>query len=231
MPPTILLTRPAESARRFAAELAALGLPVVISPIIRIVPVAHDEGVAAAAQGLIFTSAHAVPAAGTGRGRPAICVGPATAAVARAAGFRVTEGPGDAAGMMPMLADLGPGWLHLRGRHVARELPVPGLVVYDQQPVPLSAEALDLLAGVDPVILPLFSPRSSRLVAAAVGDARAPLWLVPISAAARDAWGGKAQRIEVAPSPDAAGMRHAAALLAGTEHSRGRRVETPSGGD
>jgi len=231
MPPTILLTRPAESARRFAAELAALDLPVVISPIIEIVPVAHDGDAAAVAQGLVFTSAHAVPSAGAGRGRPAICVGPATAAAARAAGFRVTEGPGDAAGMMPMLADLGPGWLHLRGRHIARELPVPGLVVYDQRPVPLSGQALELLAGTGPVILPLFSPRSARLLAAAVAEARAPLWLVAISPAARDAWGGKAARIEVAPSPDAVGMRHAAAVLAGTEHSLRRRVETPSGGD
>ncbi len=59
----------------------------------RIVPVAHDAAVLARAAGLVFTSVHAVPAAGPGRGRPAFCVGPATAAAARAAGFDVTQGP------------------------------------------------------------------------------------------------------------------------------------------
>ena len=39
------------------------------------------------------------------------------------------------------------------------------MIVYDQQAVPLTNEAGALLAGTAPVILPLFSPRSARLVA------------------------------------------------------------------
>lgn len=218
-PPTLLLTRPEPAARRFAAAAAPLGLPVLISPVLRIVPVPHDAGRLAAAEGLVFTSVHAVPAAGAGRGRPAICVGPATAQAAREAGFAVTEGPGDAARMLPLLQELGPGWLHPHGAHVAKVLPVPGVVVYDQLPLELSPAARALLAGPGPVILPLFSPRSARLLAGQAGGARAALWLAPISAAAAAAWSGPAARVAVAPDPDAGGVLAAIETLLGAEQS------------
>jgi len=204
--PILLLTRPEPASRRFAAALAGLGLEVVISPVLEIRPVPHDGGRLAAARGLVFTSVNAVPAAGAGRGRPAVCVGPATARAARAAGFDVTEGPGDAARMLPLLQGLGEGWLHPHGAHVARTLPVPGMVVYDQLPAPLNAPARAALAGAAPVILPLFSPRSSRLLAGQAAGARAPLWLAPISAAAQRAWPIAAARSVLAPTPDAAGV-------------------------
>ena len=211
--PALLLTRPGDASRRFAAQVAHLGLPVVISPVLRIVPVEHDAARLAAAQGLVFTSVHAVPAAGAGRGRPAICVGPATAEAARAAGFGVTEGPGDAERMMLLLTGLGAGWLHPHGRHLAKVLPVPGMMVYDQVPQALSDAAQNLLAGAEPVLLPLFSPRSARLAAQAAGRVRAPLWLAPISAAADAAWDqaradmdAAAPRRAIAPHPDAQGV-------------------------
>lgn len=220
--PTLLLTRPDGASRRFATGVADLGLAVVIAPVLRIVAVEHDAARLAAARGLVFTSVHAVPAAGAGCGRPAICVGPATAAAARAAGFDVTEGPGDAAGMMPLLAGLGAGWLHPHGTHLARVLPVPGMVVYDQAPQALNNAARDLLAGTVPVLLPLFSPRSAALVAEQVRDAQAPLWLVPISPAADAAWdgaGGRASRRVVAPRPDAGGIVAAIETLLNAKQS------------
>ena len=212
-PPLLLLTRPEPAARRFAAGVAHLGLPVVISPVLTIVPVAHDADRLAGARGLVFTSVHAVPAAGAGRGRPAICVGPATAQAARAAGFDVTEGPGDAARMMPLLEGLGAGWLHPHGAHVARPLPVPGMVVYDQLSQPLSDAARQALAGMAPVILPLFSPRSARILSEQVTQARAPLWLVPISPAAAARWQAGQARMLVADTPDAGGILRAIGAL------------------
>ena len=142
-------------------------------------------------------------------------------AAAREAGFAAIEGPGDAAGLTPMLTGLDNGWLHLRGTRVAAELPVPGIVVYDQQALTLSAEAVAVLAGAAPVVLPLFSPRSAALAAtAAVGTA--PLWIVPISAAAGAAWDrarpGHAPRLAgrlTAARPDAAAIRDAVARLVG----------------
>ncbi|WP_223252363.1 hypothetical protein [Paracoccus mutanolyticus] len=146
-------------------------------------------------------------------------MGPATACAARAAGFDVTEGPGDAAGMMPMLEGLGPGWLHPHGAHVARELPVPGMVVYDQRAQAPTPQALKLLAGAGPVILPLFSPRTARLAAAMARDARAPLWVAPISAAAAAAFDAPSARQALAPTPDGAGIRAALARLLAPEQS------------
>ena len=218
--PVLLLTRPEPASRRFAAEAAHLGLETIIAPILRIVPVGHDGKLLAQARGLVFTSAHAVPAAGPGRCRPAICVGPATAEAARAAGYDVTEGPGDALRMMPLLDGLDEGWLHPHGAHVAKRLPVPGMVVYDQLPQPLGAAAHDALAGAGPVILPLFSPRSARLLSDRLDGARAALWLVPISPAAADQWQRPYARMIVADQPDATG------ILRGIEALLGRR-ESP----
>lgn len=229
--PRLLLTRPEPAARRFAAQAAGLGLEAVISPVLRIVPVAHDAARLAAAAGLVLTSVHALPAAGVGRGRPAICVGPATAEAARAAGFAVTEGPGDAARMLPLLQGLGPGWLHPHGAHVARVLPVPGMVVYDQCPQDLTPAARVLLEGAAPVILPLFSPRSAHVLAGQVGAARPPLWLAPISAAAAEAWHGPAARLAVAATPDAPGVLAAIESLLAAEQSPQGRVEAPRGAD
>ncbi|MDF3607685.1 hypothetical protein PE067_16995 [Paracoccus sp. DMF-8] len=156
-------------------------------------------------QGAGLYLGNAVRLAGPGAGRPAICVGPRTAAVAGAAGFRATAGPGDAERLMPLVQDLGPGWLHLHGVHRARELPLPGVAVYDQQARALNDAALAALAGDQPVIVPLFSPRSAAIVADGARHARAPLWLVPISAAAGRAWenaqGPRPARLSQAETP------------------------------
>lgn len=215
--PTLLLTRPLADSRRFAAMLP--GMPAVIAPILSIVPVAHDTARLAAAPALVFTSGHAVAAAGAGRRRPAFCVGPRTSELAAAAGFRVIEGPGDAEGLIPLIAGSGLPVLHPHGRHLARCLPVEGMVVYDQQPQPLSSEARALLAGPGPVVLPLFSPRSAALLATEAQGAAAPLWPAAISNATLAAWTGRAARSVVAATPDAAGLVAAIRLLCGLEQS------------
>lgn len=225
--PVVLITRPEAAARRFAAQVEALGLRHVIAPLLRIIEVPHDAQAVREATGLVFTSENGVRFAGPGNGRPAWCVGPRTAEAAAAAGYDVTEGPGDAAGLIPLIGDLGPGWLHPHGAHVAARLPVPGIVVYDQLPLPLPPEAGALLRGSSPVILPLFSPRSARLAAGAVkaaqGQAGAPLWTVPISAAAegewRAAWRGAEVRSTVADRPDAQGILRAIRAMLDGERS------------
>ena len=81
--PTLLLTRPRADSLRFARLLP--GWQAVIAPILRIVPVDHDAARLRAAGALLFTSAHAVAAAGPGAGRAALCVGGRTAEAARKA--------------------------------------------------------------------------------------------------------------------------------------------------
>ena len=221
--PVVLITRPEAAARRFAAQIEALGLRHVIAPLLRIAPLPHDTAAVRDAKGLVFTSENGVRFAGPGNGRPAWCVGPRTAEAARAAGYDVTEGPGDAAGLIPLIGDLGPGWLHPHGAHVAARLPVPGIVVYDQQALPLPPGGAALLRGAAPVILPLFSPRSARLAAGAAQNARAPLWIVPISPAAEAAWAGAwtggPLRSEVADRPDAEGIVRAIRRLLDAERA------------
>lgn len=219
--PVVLITRPALQARAFAAMLGPG--PVVIAPILRIVPVDHDRARIAAAKGLVFTSAHAVPAGGTGRGRPAYCVGMATADAARTAGFEVIVGGGDLEGLLPLLARADVAPLHLHGRHLTAGSDVPGLVVYDQLPQRLTQQALDLLASRAPVILPLFSARSALLLAHALAGATAPLRPVAISAAVANAWSKTrsqdADAIVIAASPDASAMRDAIIPLQSGEQS------------
>ncbi|WP_410217124.1 uroporphyrinogen-III synthase [Paracoccus sp. (in: a-proteobacteria)] len=215
--PTLLLTRPEEDSLRLAASFP--GWPVIISPVLRIVPVDHDRSVLERAQGLVFTSAHAVGPAGPGRGRPALCVGGRTAQAAHEAGYAVMQGNGFAESLLPLIAASPVPLLHPQGQHVAHRLPVPGVVVYDQLPQPLTATAQALLAEKAPVVVPVFSPRSARLLSAQAGQAQAPLWLAAISEAARAAWNAPCAREIVAAEPSVQAMHRAIAQIAEAEQS------------
>lgn len=215
--PRLLLTRPAADSRRFAAMLPEW--EAVISPILRIEPVAHDTARLHAARGLVFTSAHAVPAAGAGRGRLALCVGRRTAEAAREAGFGIREGNGFAEGLLPLIEAAEVPLLHPHGRHLARELPVEGMVVYDQIAQPLNDAARTLLAEPGPVIVPLFSPRSARLLSAAFRHFRAKAWIAAISPAAMDQWRAPAACSAIAANPSARAMAATIRRLADREQS------------
>lgn len=215
--PRLLLTRPEADSRRFAAMLPEW--EAVVSPILRIEPVAHDTGRLHAAPGLVFTSAHAVQAAGPGRGRLALCVGARTAKAAREAGFTPREGNGFAEGLLPLIEAAEVPLIHPHGRHLARELPVEGMVVYDQIAQPLNDAARALLAEPGPVAVPLFSPRSARLLSAAFRDSRAEAWIAAISPAAMDEWRMPAKRRAIAADPSAKAMAATIRRLAEREQS------------
>jgi uroporphyrinogen-III synthase len=222
--PPLLLTRPAAASARFADLWRARGsaAPVLIAPVTEIRPVPHarPEGVA------IFTSAHAPPLVpDDGRQAEAWCVGPRTAEAALVAGYRPRVASPHVSGgtaedlAAAILASRDPGsFVHFRGREargdLAARLRAGGrscaeIIVYAQESLPLSPEALGLLAGAGPVMVPLFSPRSAKRFAAAVKNrpVLAPLWLAMMSAAVRAAWNGPAPaRVEVAKRPDAEAM-------------------------
>ena len=194
--PVLLLTRPEGDARRFEVRVRALAPGAwrgVIAPLIEIVPLAEPaepDGVP------IFTSAHAVRFAGPGRGRFAWCVGPRTAAVARAAGWAPREGGGDAQALLAAILAAPPEpLLHLRGVHarvaLSERLRAAGReaaerVVYDQRALGLTAEARGVLDGAAPVVAPAFSPRGAALLADAVGNPSAPFRVIAVSAAAAE---------------------------------------------
>lgn len=210
--PVLLLTRPQPDSRRFAALLPEFR--AFISPILRIQPVAHDARALAEAEGLVFTSGHAVASAGPGRGRLALCVGERTAQVAQAAGFRTRHGNGFAESLIPLIEAADVALIHPHGRHLAKQLPVPGMVVYDQHEVALDAQAQALLQGAGPVLLPLFSPRSAQLLAGQTADARAEIWPVAISQAALARWGRGGAHSIIAERPDLPAMADAVRALA-----------------
>lgn len=221
VPPPFLLTRPAARGDRFADELRTRFGPavrIVLSPLLMpdYLSPALPEDVA----GVIFTSETGVTALGRlrpARGLPAWCVGDRTAQAARLAGYQARSAAGDAAALVAaILAEAHPGpLLHARGedsrgavaeRLTAAGTPTAEALVYVQRPVPLTDEARRLLSGLDPVVVPLFSPRTAALLGAAVADMRgtAPLWVVALSPAVAEAAAPLAPaRQAVAPNPDA----------------------------
>jgi uroporphyrinogen-III synthase len=223
MHPTILLTRPQVQSGMLAARLRQVlgdGFPILVSPVLDIVPVAFD--LPFKPNYVILTSVHAVDAARAAglTGLPAFCVGDRTAEAAGEVGLLARSAGGDAADLIALLSQARPPGrgLYLRGRHVAADLATEldsagldtvAVIAYDQLSRPLSTQARTVLAGREAVILPVFSPRSSRLLAAEVEGTAAPLDLIAISAKAAAPWQGTAASITVAAAPDGPSMEHA----------------------
>lgn len=228
--PTLLLTRPEAQSRRFAAAFRArfgAGWPVVISPLTEIAFLPGDLPAVLPAD-IVFTSENGVAAftrLRAERGATAWCVGTRTEAAARAAGFVTRCGPGDWTGLAQLLIDDGRvrRVLHPCGVHAAGDLPgrlgsagieTVSVTVYDQKELPPTAEALRLLQEPLPVLLPLFSPRSARLAARALAQARASLRIAAISPAADAAAAGLPAEARItAARPDGEAMLDALAAL------------------
>lgn len=212
--PTILLTRPREAADAFAKKLAELEIEILKSPVQKIEQVGFDAPQKLA--GAIFTSRNGV-AAVEGRQAPCWCVGAATAAAAQAKGWQAVSAEGDAETLLRrILADRPEGPLvHYRGAfargNLAERLSEKGVeaqevVVYQQVSQPLTPDARAVLNRENPVILPLFSPRSAMQVVQQ-GPFVAPVIVIAMSdAVAVEAAALTPSRIVVATSPDAASM-------------------------
>ncbi len=231
-PFAFLLTRPAPASARFAAALRDSFGPdarIVVSPLMQPVFL-HPPLPSGAFDALILTSetgaeaARRLSAERGGLPVAAYCVGDRTAAAATAAGFRATSAQGNAKALTRIIRIMEPKgrFLHLRGRDtvgdIVQQLDLDGImardaVVYEQVPQPPSSDALAVLQGSHPVVLPLFSPRSADLVAA-IGPVRAPLWVAALSeAVAERARGLSPARLVIADRPDATAMLQAVESL------------------
>jgi uroporphyrinogen-III synthase len=196
MAATVLITRPLAQAEAFAQALYfAHGAKVqtVISPLIEIVPLPVTENFADVSH-VVFTSVNGVAAAdriGVPTSIVAWCVGTKTAEMAETAGFdvRIAGGTSDSLAALIVAESPTGRMVHVRGRHVAGQL-IENLadagitcettIAYDQIASPLTQAAVDLLRGQDPVIVPLFSPRTAKLFTE-TADVNAPLHLILIS--------------------------------------------------
>lgn len=227
---TLLMTRPRAASERFVARLSPglrRRLRVIHSPLLEI---AFRPGhlTLQGMHGVIFTSANGVAAAQAAALRPtlpAYCVGAATAAAARRARWSVEETCDTADALVDALIARRPPapLLHLRGRHargaVAERLTAAGIEtraqeVYDQRLVAPSDDACAALNGPDPVIAPLFSPRTARHFADSCAGS-APLLLAAISRAAAEPLENMAYHaLIVASRPDGAAMVAAVETLA-----------------
>ena len=230
----VLLTRPLAQATRFADQLIARFGPRVtpiISPLMRTTYVdATFPDVACSA--VIFTSEAGVAAAQrfqiAGKTLPlkAFCVGAQTAKAAAMLGFDARSADGDAVALIALIRDDLPTapLLHLHGRNtrgnVAETLTLAGLktfsvVVYDQTSQPLSGAAIAALTASNPVVIPLFSPRSAALLAASVSlPCRSPLLIAAMSRAVADAAAPLLPTaLHIATTPDAEGMLAATEVL------------------
>lgn len=219
--PLLLLTRPEGSAQRFVAQLDSAVLEqvdVMISPLLAIVPVGCPLDLDNVA-GLIFTSANGVTATASAtdrRDQAAYCVGPATTAAARKAGWNAIQSGRNADELVAALIAQRPAGplLHLRGEHargsVSQRLSQAGIttghqVVYSQQAQSLTDAAAAALASGRPVICPLFSPRSAKLFSKQAPPR--PVVIVALSDAVAQAVRPlKNATLHVARSPDAQTM-------------------------
>ncbi len=218
--PVLLLTRPEAASRRFLAELevaAGRHLRALVAPLMRIdgwTPLMPETPPAA----LILTSERGAAAASRMRfgPLPAWCVGERTAEAAREAGLDARAAGGDAERLLTAILNSGEAgpFLHLRGAHARGDLaarlsaagrPCGEIVVYDQTALSPSPEMLELLGGSNPVVVPLFSPRSAALLAR-LAPVRAPLAVAALSPAVADAAAPLSDQPFVADRPDADAM-------------------------
>lgn len=233
MTPYLLLTRPMGPSLRFLGDLPRdlrRRVVPVIAPLLEIVHL--PVGKLAAPQGLIFSSENGVAAArNAGLARPGMkawCVGARTAEAASDAGLDAVACGGTAAQMLDhLLAERPAGrLLHPRGRHAAVEiagalteagLDVHEAILYDQVARPLAAVARAALHSGAPVLAPVFSARTARLLVEALdAESRANLLVLCISPAVARVLAGSGLALRTSATPDARGLADLVAEALGT---------------
>lgn len=216
MLPTLLLTRPFPQSERFARmcqQAIGLEVPVLISPLMRIVP--QDVALDRADFGdVILSSANGARTLADicdVTGLTAYCVGDQTAEVAMQLGMVAQSAHGTASDLIELIRRSNPKQplLHARGQETRGEIvqtlqaqgyDVRSEVLYAQEPCDLSAEAHILLSAENSIAVPLFSPRSARLFDTAIAKSPAKIIIFPMSVAVSQAYSGSAAQIMQPPA-------------------------------
>lgn len=219
--PNILLTRPHERSLQFRDQLVeaeVLADHIHIAPVMKIV---FLEPLIAFApnDAVIFSSVAGVEAmARTAAlsGRNTYCVGEKTAEAARQIGCNILQVAPDGARLLDVMSrEPAQSVVHLRGEHTRGDIAaqLKGLgwkareqVVYRQDELPFDLATIAFIQRENPLVLPLFSPRSARLLVNRLPK-RGEIYGVAMSDAVREAvkdfdW----TRLDVANAPDAASM-------------------------
>ncbi|CAN0167421.1 unnamed protein product, partial [Chrysoparadoxa australica] len=217
-PVPLLMTRPRGAAERFVASLppdVRDRVRPIYSPLIAIEGL--DADVDFKDEAAVFSSANGVAHGPLGAGRRAYCVGAATTRAALARGWAAEERGQTAEALIAGLIAHPPAQplIHLSGVHtrgdIAARLTAQGIqtrnvAIYDQVAQPLTAEARAAVARGNPLMLPLFSPRTAAQFANQVPKA-ATVHVIALSDAVADPLVGASYgRVTVAARPDANAM-------------------------
>ena len=230
----ILITRAEPGASETAARLQDLALNPVLAPMLSLkVRPSVEMPLASSLSGVVFTSANGVrtyAAQRDDRALPAWCVGPATAAAARASGFeQIRQSSGNADDLARfILKERAPDnrpLLHVANAAAAgglkRALEAAGLTVvfaplYDMAPAPSFPDTVqDLLArGVTGIIL-IHSAKGATAFAALADEYDLSGWRAAVisKAAATPLSALNLQDIAIAEHPDEDGLFAALATL------------------
>jgi uroporphyrinogen-III synthase len=190
---TLLLTRPQRGSQAFWDALPAetrTALTPIHTPLISIEPIANDLP---NITNVVFSSANGPLFGPKGHQNIAYCVGAQTKQAAQTAGWIAHQMGNSADELVEQLLQTNPAGplTHLCGRHtrgdIAARLTTAGIqttetAVYDQVIQPLSDHANTELRRENPVILPLFSPRTARQFARQYKGC-APLHIIALSSA------------------------------------------------
>nr|WP_070960427.1 uroporphyrinogen-III synthase [Hyphomonas sp. Mor2] len=187
--PPILIIRAEPGARESAQRVEALGLRAVVSPVLSMKTLAAPEQpTPQSLAGLVFTSANGVrayAARAVDVSLPAWCVGPATAAAARSAGFtHIHESAGNAVDLAHFIAQRsvpsGKPLLHIANAaakgDLKRQLETHGFSVafaplYEMQGAEtLSEEAVHVLREGGPACVLIHSAKGATRFAELVAD-------------------------------------------------------------
>lgn len=222
MTPTLIVTRPTPQGEAFAQAVQMRWnrpLHVILSPLIRIEPVPVSTDLRNL-NGIILTSANGVAAAKRLQlpaNLTAWCVGQKTGALAKQAGFNPIIGPSDADALVQLVIKNAPTAeiAHVRGRHTRGDICVQltqagimciDVVAYDQVACALTDHARDKLKGKEPVVFPLFSPRTATILSGE-GSFAAPTYIVAMSNAVKAAVSNLTNvKLEIAARPDEKAM-------------------------
>ena len=177
--PTLLLTRPQKDAQAFAQEVLSHqpAAQILISPVLTITPFSTLPDLSAYAA-VVFTSRHAVACfahAHIPKKMTCFAVGEATAEAAKKLGFSVINSAGAAQDLILLVQKTGAAGplIHPHGQHARGQIattltkkgiPCAECVIYDQIETPLSIQARALLTQPQALLVPVFSPRSARLL-------------------------------------------------------------------
>ncbi len=226
--PQFLLTRPLPQSQRFAAEITSrfADTRIEISPLMQAVAMVAQP-LHGPFDAVIFTSETGVEFGSVISDLPksAFCVGDRTTEAALAMGFDAVSAQGDWRDLVSLIKHKSQArrllYLHaleaavdLQNTLISAGLETISQAVYRQDPLDLTAQAQELLAGDKPVIVPLFSARSAQLFAAQLQTVRAnaPIFAVVLSAQVADAISFPAQWVQISERPNSAEMLNAIAL-------------------